>query len=175
MHSSLLACSKFLKTFWWEVFSVSSSAAVLSACGSGPSRHNLFTSSSSGVDYVGTDQGMSAGFSRPDKSPQHSTGSRFWISETLFCMNGFHTFSALQIQHRATLESVKQWKKEIFNSGVRLDLTVSISHASKTAERSSSLGTDCFFMGATLVWGHYKLLLDNTFGHYKLPVDNICG
>jgi len=65
--------------------------------------------------------------------------------------------------------------EEIFNSGVRLDLTVSISHASKTAERSSSLGTDCFFMGATLVWGHYKLPVDNIFGHYKLPVDNICG
>ena len=58
--------------------SVESSAPMLSIGISGPCRHYLFTSSSSGVAPL---EGMSAGFLRPGMCLQHAMGSRFRISE----------------------------------------------------------------------------------------------
>ena len=80
-----------------------SSTAVLSAGGSG----HLATIYSLVVPVVlhllKVYQQDSRGLARVSNTQQVA------IFEFLKCINGFHAFITLWIQHRATLESVKQW------------------------------------------------------------------
>ena len=83
----------------------SSNSPLKSTSQSGPCLYSLQLASSAGVMPL---EGISTGFCFPGQCLQHSAGTNFLYSLTLFFTNGFHSLVIPLIQYNTTLESVKQ-------------------------------------------------------------------
>ena len=103
----------------------------------GPAGHRVLTDSSSGVNPR---EGISAGLSFPGQYFQQSGDVKFLISVTRFCTKVFQVLLIPLIQHRETVESVKQRGGDNGNSVSRLCVTTTINRASRSADSSSSRG-----------------------------------
>ena len=113
----------------------------------GPSIHQVHFESSTGFNPL---EEISAGLSFPLQCRQLLAVTRLLISLTQFWTNCFHSFFSPLIQSNVTLESAQQVISVIANSSCKASLTCSISLANTRVARSSNLGMDNFFSGATL-------------------------
>ena len=113
----------------------------------GPSIHKTHSDISDGLIPL---DGTSAGLFFPWQCFHLVAGTSCLISFTRCWTNCFHSLSSPLIQHNVTLESVQQVISVISTSGFKASPTCVISLARTKAARSSNLGIDSCFTGATL-------------------------
>ena len=117
----------------------SSSTGFLSTNQSDPYLHSLQLTGS--VDVMPL-EGMSAGLSIPGQCFQHSAGTIFLTSFTLFSTHSFHSLVIPLIQNSVTLESLKQHCGCNWMSTSSATDTLLMIFASNSVNSSSSFGMD---------------------------------
>ena len=122
---------------------------------SGPCFHSSLTDS-----FLGDNprDGMSAGLVLPEQWSQHSTGTNLLISFTRFWINVFQSFPVPLIQNSAICESGKHLGASSVNLVARLSMTFFTSLASRSAERSSSLGIVITLKVKLVLWPQQNLI-----------------